>query len=213
MALSIYQLKPRFQALLRPLVGALYRAGVTANQVTVLACALSIALGLALYGLPLSAAYFALIPAWMLLRMAFNAIDGMLARDHGQQSVLGAYLNELTDVLSDAALYLPFARIAPFDPFWVGAIVLLAAMSEMAGVLGAVVGGERRYDGPMGKSDRAFVFGVFGLVVALGGQAPDSHPGWHLLITWGLPFVAALTAYSIYNRIQAGIRGVHERRA
>ena len=149
----------------------------------------------------------------MLKRMAFNAIDGMLAREHGQQSVLGAYLNELTDVLSDAALYLPFARIAPFDPFWVGAIVLLAAMSEMAGVLGAVVGGERRYDGPMGKSDRAFVFGVFGLVVALGGQAPDSYLGWHLLITWGLPFVAALTAYSIYNRIQAGIRGVHERRA
>ena len=37
--------------------------------------------------------------------MAFNAIDGMLAREFGQKSRLGAYLNELTDVVSDAALY------------------------------------------------------------------------------------------------------------
>ena len=46
--------------------------------------------------------------------MAFNAIDGMLAREFGQKSRLGAYLNELTDVVSDAALYLPFAWLPPF---------------------------------------------------------------------------------------------------
>ena len=49
----------------------------------------------------------------MFLRMAFNAIDGMLAREFGQQSALGAFLNELTDVVSDAALYLPFAFVGP----------------------------------------------------------------------------------------------------
>ena len=213
MALSIYQLKPRFQALLRPLVRTLFRAGVTANQVTVSACVLSVALGVALYGLPLPTWCFALIPVWMLCRMALNAIDGMLAREHGQQSVLGANLNELTDVVSDAALYLPFARIAPFDPFWIGVIALLAALSEMAGIQGAVVGGERRYDGPMGKSDRAFVFGLLGLIVAAGGHEADSHAAWHALITWGLPCIALLTACSIYNRVQAGIRGAHERSA
>jgi len=42
---SIYGLKPRFQALLRPVAGMLYRAGVTANTVTVFACLLSVALG------------------------------------------------------------------------------------------------------------------------------------------------------------------------
>lgn len=213
MALSIYQLKPRFQALLRPLVRVLFRAGVTANQVTVFACVFSVALGVVLYGLHLPHACFALIPVWMLLRMGLNAIDGMLAREHGQQTVLGAYLNELTDVLSDAALYLPFARLALFDPLWIGVIVLLAALSEMAGVLGAVVGGERRYDGPMGKSDRAFVFGFFGLVVAFGGDAPGANVAWLGLVTWALPLVAGLTACSVYNRIRAGIRGVHERRA
>ncbi len=210
MAISIYQLKPQFQALLRPMVKGLAHRGVTVNQVTVGACGLSVLLGLGLYLLPLPTVWFALIPLWMLLRMAFNAVDGMLAREHGQQSVLGAYLNELTDVLSDAALYLPFARLAPFDPIWIGVIVLLAAMSEMAGALGASVGASRRYDGPMGKSDRAAAFGLLGALVACWGEPGGLPSAWHPL-AWVLPAIAALTACSIYNRIQSGIQQAHER--
>ena len=115
--LSIYQLKPRFQALLRPAVARLHAAGVTANQVTIFACALSVAIGLWLYFARPSVIAFALIPLWMLLRMALNAVDGMLAREFNQKSKLGAFLNELTDVISDAALYLPFAIVAPFAAF------------------------------------------------------------------------------------------------
>ena len=36
---SIYELKPRFQALLRPLARRLHAMGITANQVTLAACA------------------------------------------------------------------------------------------------------------------------------------------------------------------------------
>ncbi len=211
MAPSIYQLKPKFQALLRPLVGRLARAGVTANQVTLLTCVASVLLGLTLFWGSLAWAWFALIPVWMLLRMAFNAVDGMLAREHGQQSVLGAYLNELTDVLSDAALYLPFAHVAPFDPFWVGVVILMAALSEMAGMLGVAVGGARRYDGPMGKSDRAFVFGALGLLVAVMAQDQGMPTAWYPL-AGVLPLIALLTAWSIHNRIQSGIQQLHEHR-
>jgi CDP-diacylglycerol--glycerol-3-phosphate 3-phosphatidyltransferase len=100
--------------------------------------------------------------------MALNAIDGMLAREHGQKSRLGALLNELGDVVSDCALYLPLAVVPAFDARLVVGIVLLAALSEMAGVLGPTIGASRRYDGPMGKSDRAFAFGLLGLLLGLG---------------------------------------------
>ena len=160
--MSIYALKPRFQALLRPLAAALARAGVTANQVTVAAAVISVAIGLGLLLRPDARAWFLLIPVWMFVRMAFNAIDGMLAREFGQKSRLGAYLNELTDAISDAALYAPFAMVAPFAPGWTVVVIVLAVISEYAGVLGPMVGATRRYDGPMGKSDRAFVFGALG---------------------------------------------------
>jgi len=199
--LSIYQLKARFQSLLRPVARGLYSAGVTANQVTVFACAVSVALGLWLYLERPRAAAFALVPMWMLLRMALNALDGMLAREFGQQSRLGAFLNELTDVVSDAALYLPFALVAPFEPVWIAVVVTLAGLSEFAGALGPSVGASRRYDGPMGKSDRAFAFGALGLWVALASPLP----AW---AQWLMPLLAVLTIWTVFNRVAGALREV-----
>lgn len=200
--MSIYELKPRFQALLRPAVRQLYALGVTANQVTLAACAVSLLIGLGLYaGLSqgrCTTAAMALVPLWTLLRMAFNAVDGMLAREFGQQSKLGAFLNELTDVVSDAALYLPFALVAPLQPLWVGIVIVLAGLSEFAGALGPTVGASRRYDGPMGKSDRAFVFGVLGLWAAL---APV--PGWMAV---AMPLLAVAVGWTVARRVSRALQ-------
>jgi CDP-diacylglycerol--glycerol-3-phosphate 3-phosphatidyltransferase len=195
---SIYQLKPAFQNLLRPGVVRLHAWGVTANQVTVLACVTSVALGLGLFFLAPSPQAFALIPLWMFVRMAFNAVDGMLAREHGQQTPLGAFLNELTDVVSDAALYLPFALVLPGHPFWLGLVIVLAGLSEFAGALGTTVGASRRYDGPMGKSDRAFVFGALGLALALG----IPMPGWAAGL---MPVLAFLIALTTVRRVRSAL--------
>ncbi len=165
---SIYNLKPRFQALLRPIVVTLARRGVTANQVTIAAAALSGATGLALLRNPTAHWALLAVPVVLFLRMALNAVDGMLAREHNQKSRLGAVLNELSDVLADAALYLPFAVVPGLNARLVVMIVVLAIVSEMAGVVAIQIGAERRYDGPMGKSDRAFVFGLLALLFGLG---------------------------------------------
>jgi len=195
---SIYQLKPRFQALLRPAVQRLYDRGVTANQVTVAAAVVSVLLGLVLAALPHVTWLFILIPVWMLLRMALNAVDGMLAREFGQQSTLGAYLNELCDVIADAALYLPFALLAGVSPVLVVLVVLCATFSEYAGVMGPLAGASRRYDGPMGKSDRAFAFGVLGTGVAFGLL----NGSW---INGLLLVILALSLYTLYNRVRQGL--------
>ena len=113
--ISVYQLKPKFQQLLRPLTNGLAKAGVTANQVTVFAMLLSIATG-AFIVWQQSLVWFYLLPAVLFVRMALNAIDGMLAREHNQQSKLGAYLNELGDVVSDTALLLPLFILPQVSP-------------------------------------------------------------------------------------------------
>jgi len=127
------------------------------------------------------------------MRMALNAIDGMLAREHNMQSELGGILNELSDVVADAALYLPFALVAGISPALVVVVVILSILTEMAGVVAVQVGASRRYDGPMGKSDRAFVFGLLALLIGLG-----------LDLQWwdnaALAVVATLTAITVINR-------------
>jgi CDP-diacylglycerol---glycerol-3-phosphate 3-phosphatidyltransferase len=161
--MTIYALKPKFQALLRPCVRLLARGGITANQVTLLASIISIAIGVLISALGPERWPFLLLPVWLFLRMALNAIDGMLAREFGQKSLLGAYLNELCDVVSDVALYIPFAILAPFSAISVAVFIFLAMLTEYSGVLGLMVGASRRYDGPFGKSDRAFGLGALGL--------------------------------------------------
>lgn len=195
---SIYDLKPRFQNLLRPSVTRLHARGVTANQVTLFACAISILVGAVVAIFAEHPAVFALLPLWMLLRMGLNAVDGMLAREFGQQSRLGAYLNEITDLVADAALYLPFACLIGVSGVAVGAVVLLAWLSEYAGVLGLMVGASRRYDGPMGKSDRAFVFGLLGFLLAVGVPVAP----W---LTPIMAVLAALLLFTTYNRIKRGL--------
>ena len=197
--LSIYALKPQFRNLLRPLTGVLARLGVTANQMTVAAAAISVALGIFVaLKLPDTRA-FVLIPIWMVVRMACNAIDGILAQEFGQRSRLGGYLNELADVVSDTALYIPFALLPPFSPVWTALVILLAVVSEYAGALGPLVGASRRYDGPMGKSDRAFVFGALGLWAALAAPLPD----WAALV---MPLLAAALVVTIVNRVRGGLK-------
>lgn len=198
MAFTLYDLKPRFQALLRPFAAALARNGITANQITLLACVISVALGLTLAFAELARVWFLLVPVWLFLRMAMNAIDGMLAREFGYKSALGAYLNELTDVVSDAALYLPFAFVAPLGAFAVALVIFLAALSEMAGAMAPMVGADRRYDGPMGKSDRAFVFGALALWIATTIALPA-------FAQWIMPAVAALIVWNIVNRVRRGV--------
>lgn len=206
MSLTIYSLKPRFQALIRPLVGQLANVGITANQVTVTAAVLSVALGGMIAANATIGWLYLLIPVWFPIRMMLNAIDGMLANEFGQKTSLGAYLNEVTDVVSDAALYLPFAFVLPFTVFWIGLVIFLAVLTEFAGVLATMIGAPRRYDGPMGKSDRAFVFGALGLWVGLSGELP----AWMI---WVLPGLSILLILTIINRVRSGLRTAHETNA
>src|SRR5262249_27273532 len=108
------------------------------------------------------------LPGVLFLRMALNAIDGMLAREFAMKSNLGAVLNEVGDVVSDAALYLPFALVTGVSPHLVVAVTVLAVIGEMTGVVGVQIGASRRYDGPLGKSDRAFAFGLLALLLGCG---------------------------------------------
>jgi CDP-diacylglycerol--glycerol-3-phosphate 3-phosphatidyltransferase len=196
--MTLYALKPRFQDLLRPLVASLPRIGVTANLVTIVAALGSVLAGAVATWLADSRRVFLIIPVWLLARMALNAIDGMLAREFHQQSVLGGYLNEIGDVVSDAALYAPFAFVAPFGSPGIGLVIVLSIVTEFAGALGPAVGASRRYDGPMGKSDRAVVFGALGLWI--GSSAPMA--AW---LGWAVPIVAALLALTVVNRVRAGV--------
>lgn len=161
---SVYKLKPVFQKLLQPILYALYKMGVTANQLTISAIILSCLMGFGLLTYHTHYQGILIIPFGLFLRMALNALDGMMARQYNMQSQLGEILNEMGDVVSDMAIIFPFVILPGINPVIIILFGVLAILNEFAGILSKALGKERRYDGPMGKSDRALVIGIFCLV-------------------------------------------------
>lgn len=190
---TLYDVKPRFQALVRPVVRGLADAGVTANAVTIAACVLSFAYGVALLASGGAGVLLLGLPLVLLVRMALNAADGMLAREHGQASAIGGRLNEIGDVISDLSLYLPFAAfLQPGGPIVLA--VTLGVLTEFAGVVRQAHGETRRYDGPLGKSDRALLFGLVAVVHAVFGLSPAA-------ITAVFVLAAVAGAWTCFNRL------------
>ncbi|KAB0628762.1 CDP-alcohol phosphatidyltransferase family protein [Acinetobacter gandensis] len=205
---SIYQLKPAFQNLLRPLVKSLYTIGISANQITLLAMFISLAVASFIYiyfskhGIGLLLLIF---PLWMLIRMAFNAIDGMLAREFNQQSKLGAFYNELCDVISDTALYFSLICFAFIQAELLLLACFLSILSEYTGVMAPLIGAERRYDGPMGKSDRALAFSLICIVIAAYSMFDFGLSLLSQICNGILIIIILLLAVTIFNRIKNSI--------
>jgi CDP-diacylglycerol--glycerol-3-phosphate 3-phosphatidyltransferase len=198
---TIYDIKPRFQACLRPLSARLAAGGVTANQVTIGGVVISLLAGLAVALWPEQRWPLLALPLVLFVRMALNAIDGMLAREFGMRSALGGLLNELGDVFSDVFLYLPFAVRMPGIERWIYAFVLLAVIGEMAGVVGVAIGASRRYDGPLGKSDRAFAIGLLALLIGVGVPQGIWVDGYWMIL-------CILAAATIRQRGRAALKEV-----
>jgi len=201
---SVYDLKPKFQRLLRPAMNALARAGLTPNVVTVAAILGSIVVGAVVSQSATKPALLLLLPAWLFIRMALNAIDGMMARELGMSTQLGAVLNELGDAISDLGLYLPLSFVYGPARWAVVAFSIGAVLTEFSGVLGRALGASRHYEGPMGKSDRAFVVGALGLATFL---YPIVRTAW----PWIFAVAALLTLLTCFNRVSRALEELPSR--
>lgn len=166
--ISVYKLKPKFQQLLTPVLLFLHRNKITANQITISSILLSVVIGILFWNADYSKWFFLSLPIGLLIRMALNALDGMMARKFNQTSKLGEVLNEIGDIVSDVIIFFPLLKFQPESLYLIIIFIVLSIINEFAGLIGKAIGKDRRYDGPMGKSDRALILGLYGLITFFG---------------------------------------------
>ncbi|MEG0926353.1 CDP-alcohol phosphatidyltransferase family protein [Chryseobacterium sp.] len=166
--ISVYKLKPKFQQLLTPVLLFLNKNGITANQITISSILLSTVIGVLFWNADVSKWFFLSLPIGLIFRMALNALDGMMARRFNQTSKLGEVLNEVGDIVSDVIIFFPLLKFQSESLYLIVIFIVLSVINEFAGLMGKIVGKERRYDGPMGKSDRALMLGLYGLLIFFG---------------------------------------------
>lgn len=161
---SLYNIKPTFQLMLFPLLKPMHRMRITANHITIASIGLSLVIGVLFWNADKYTVLFLALPIGLLLRMMLNALDGMMARYYKQSSAKGEILNETGDIISDVFIFFPLLKFESAEIYLVIAFLCLGLFNEFTGLLGKVITGKRRYDGPMGKSDRAFVIAIYGLL-------------------------------------------------
>ena len=165
--ISVYKLKPKFQQLLMPILTFLHRRKITANQITMGSMVLSLLIAVMFWYADRMPILFLALPIGLFMRMAFNALDGMMARLFNQMSKKGEVLNEVGDILSDVMIFFPLLKFHSESLYLVVGFIVLSVINEFCGLIGKVIANDRRYDGPMGKSDRALLLGVYGILSLL----------------------------------------------
>lgn len=161
--ISVYQLKTKFQAFLKPVLEILHKMKISPNMITLFAILLSFMTGLSIWFYP-SNKMFIILPIVLFIRMALNALDGMMAKNYNLQSKKGEVLNELGDIISDVFIFFPLFKLFHLNIYILFTFIILSLINEFTGILGKAISGERRYEGPMGKSDRALVIGLISLI-------------------------------------------------
>lgn len=199
--ISVYKLKPKFQQLILPVLLFLHKRGITANQITIASVGFSVVIGILFWNAGQFPILFLVLPIGLFLRMVLNALDGMMARKFNQTSKLGEVLNEMGDVISDVIIFFPLLKFQPESLYWIVIFIVLSVVNELAGVLAKIVGQQRRYDGPMGKSDRALLIGIYGLILFFGTDI--SKYSQYIFIT-----INILLLLSTYIRLKKGLLNV-----
>jgi len=188
--ISVYNIKPHFQRLLEPVLQALHKASISANQITWASLFLSLGIAVGLYFAPHLRALYLLLPLGLFVRMALNALDGMMARKFNQCSPQGELLNEIGDVCSDALISFSLLCCMSQHALLIALFIFLATLNEFVGVLPKAIGLPRRYEGPMGKSDRAFMLGLYGLLVFFSAKI-ESYAAWMFALACVLMLVSS----------------------
>ena len=129
---------PIIKPLLTPVVAALHKLGVTADQLTVVGFLIGM---LALPFLAFELWYGAL--AAIILNRVFDGLDGALARYAQQSSSAGGYLDITLDFLFYAAVPLGFILANPAQNAIAGALLLAAFIGTGSSFLAFAIAAEK----------------------------------------------------------------------
>ena len=192
--MDLYQLKPKFQQTLDPLSGRLLSLGVGPTTVTVSGFVFSLCAAMVFYFSSTNILLLLLIPFFLFLRTASNALDGMMARSlPSVNHAYGEVLNEATDRASDMVICTGLFFIDHVHTPLVAIVMILVLISSYVGILGKAAGGSRRYEGPMGKPDRMFYLSLLSVIIVVTGE--------YRFANYMLWFIAAGLTATILRRL------------
>ncbi len=158
--------------------------GMTPNQMSLLSIPLAVfgafSLAATLLAPPILQSFLLVFAALCIqLRLLSNMLDGLMAVEENKKTATGALFNEMPDRVCDI-LFLSAAGYA-VGAFWLGlTVALLSVLTAYVRALGASLGNNQDYSGPMAKPHRMFALTIGCLSAAF--MQETSLLGWALIV-------------------------------
>jgi phosphatidylglycerophosphate synthase len=178
--MGIYSTKSRWQQGLRPLVTFCVQNKIHPDLFTYGALVLSAMAGIAFARAGSNHLWLWVVPPSVLVRLLFNLMDGLVAREIGLADQWGEVKNEFGDRLADTAIFLGLAFGGYSDARLAGLALALILCVSYLGILGKVVSGSRIYGGVFGKGDRMISLAAFTFYPLLSGNLASYD--WYLIL-------------------------------
>lgn len=206
--MGIYGIKPWFRQQLQPLIKLLWN--VHPDVLTWAALFLSCVAGDLLYLSDDEPWYASVAAVLLFVRLALNALDGLLAQQTGKARVAGEVLNEMTDRFADLAIFTGLILCPLTDPTIGVAAMILVLLVSYTGILGKAVGAERVYSGILGKADRMIYLMIACIAYDI---EPRLHIFGHSIYTFLMLIFIPMAVITIAQRLQRILFLVKEKKA
>ena len=195
MTLDAY--RGRMGRILNPMALALYRHGVSANQLSVLSLFFAVVAGVAFYAQLLWLAVVAIA-----CNALCDALDGCLARSSSGASLRGDLIDHVIDRYSDVFI-LGGITLGGYVAWQIGLLAIIGVLlTSYLGTQAQALGVGRDYRGLLGRADRLvliFFVSAFSLVF------PENIV-WFPLLGWMMVFIAFASNFTALQRFYATYR-------
>ncbi|USZ68301.1 CDP-alcohol phosphatidyltransferase family protein [Halorussus salilacus] len=194
--MTLDQLRPVADRLLRPFVSVSTRLGLTPDAVSVVAFVLAGGAGAAFYLGGADPVWYLAGSVLVFLNGWLDLLDGALARELGTDSLAGDLLDHVLDRYADIVIIAGLA--AGVGRYALGfAAVTGVLMTSYLGTQAQAVDLDRVYGGLLGRADRLALVGVTGVLAAVVSAAPAglSVVAWLLVVFAVVGHVTALQRF------------------
>jgi len=185
------KLKQKFQQRITSVARVAHRVGLTPNRVSAIGITLAFLSAFSywkwqlLNQLPLVAA-----PIFLLISGFCDALDGVLARFHGETTIFGGFLDSLLDRYADSAVFVGITLGGLCNPEWGLAALIGSLLVSYARARGEAAGVKMEAVGVAERAERIIITAIASFVTI----------AWTEALSWAIIILAILTNLTVLQR-------------